>query len=263
MEALVASLPTVDVNTNIWGNGDFYVIDLDSGTEQNVITTTQVTTARGKNWTVYGRTAEGWKDYAGSTDVSTEIAYTFNSSGWGTFSAATSMIIPEGVKAYAVTSFDAALNTVAVEEIEDAIKDHTGVLLQGTPDAEVTFIATDEEADAPATNLMVAHIYEGNIAIAADDHFYGLYNDSGTAEFRRLTGDGVAPANRAYLNLNGLVGSEAPARLRLAVGNVVTGVEDINAAQPKSGQRYNLMGQPVGKDYKGVVFEDGKKIVVR
>ena len=42
-----------------------------------------------------------------------------------------------------------------------------------------------------------------------------------------------------------------------------TGVVDINAAQPKTGARYNLMGQPVGKDYKGIVIEDGKKILVK
>ena len=44
---------------------------------------------------------------------------------------------------------------------------------------------------------------------------------------------------------------------------VVTGITDINAAKPKTGQRYNLMGQPVGKDYKGIVIEDGKKLIVR
>ena len=45
-----------------------------------------------------------------------------------------------------------------------------------------------------------------------------------------------------------------------------SGIEEINttaATKSKSGQRYNLMGQPVGKDYKGIVIEDGKKIVVR
>ena len=45
--------------------------------------------------------------------------------------------------------------------------------------------------------------------------------------------------------------------------STVTGVEDINVATAKSGQRYNLMGQPVGKDYKGIVIEDGKKVIVR
>lgn len=43
----------------------------------------------------------------------------------------------------------------------------------------------------------------------------------------------------------------------------ITGVEDINMAKTKTGKRYNLMGQPVGKDYKGVVIEDGRKILVK
>ena len=65
METLVASMPTVDVEY-IGGNGDFVVIDLDSETEQNVITTSQVATARGKNWTVYGFTNGDWEEYNGS-----------------------------------------------------------------------------------------------------------------------------------------------------------------------------------------------------
>lgn len=46
-------------------------------------------------------------------------------------------------------------------------------------------------------------------------------------------------------------------------GTSVTGIDDINAAQFKTSQRYNLMGQPVGKDYKGIVIQDGKKVIRR
>lgn len=42
-----------------------------------------------------------------------------------------------------------------------------------------------------------------------------------------------------------------------------TGVENLNIDNSKSSQRYNMMGQPVGKDYKGVVIENGKRIIVR
>ncbi|MBO4871700.1 MAG: InlB B-repeat-containing protein [Muribaculaceae bacterium] len=66
MAALVGSLPTVDVENNYGQNGGFYVIDLDSETEQNVITTTQVTTARGKNWKVLGYINGLWEEYDGS-----------------------------------------------------------------------------------------------------------------------------------------------------------------------------------------------------
>ncbi|MBR6283826.1 MAG: leucine-rich repeat domain-containing protein, partial [Muribaculaceae bacterium] len=62
MEALVASLPTVDVDRF----GKFRAIGLDSETEQNVITTTQVATARGKNWKVYGFINDNWQEYDGS-----------------------------------------------------------------------------------------------------------------------------------------------------------------------------------------------------
>ena len=43
----------------------------------------------------------------------------------------------------------------------------------------------------------------------------------------------------------------------------VTGLVDLDAARLKSGQRYNMMGQPVGDDYKGIVIEDGKKRVIK
>ena len=41
-----------------------------------------------------------------------------------------------------------------------------------------------------------------------------------------------------------------------------TDIDDINADKPTNGQRYNLLGQPVGPDYKGIVIENGRKIYV-
>ncbi len=42
-----------------------------------------------------------------------------------------------------------------------------------------------------------------------------------------------------------------------------TGVAELNIDTPRNGKRYNLMGQPVAKDYKGIVIEDGKKLMIR
>ena len=66
MAALVASLPIVDVSNNYGQNGQFNAINLDSETEQNVITITQVATARGKNWRVWSLIDEMWHVYDGS-----------------------------------------------------------------------------------------------------------------------------------------------------------------------------------------------------
>ena len=42
-----------------------------------------------------------------------------------------------------------------------------------------------------------------------------------------------------------------------------TGVNNLNIDKPKNAQRYNLMGQPVGNNYKGIVIQNGKKIIVK
>ena len=80
MEALVASLPAVDVVNNDGDHGYFYVINLDSETEQNVITTTQVATAIDKNWTVYGWTNDDWQEYDGS-EPTTQVPGDVNGDG--------------------------------------------------------------------------------------------------------------------------------------------------------------------------------------
>lgn len=50
--------------------------------------------------------------------------------------------------------------------------------------------------------------------------------------------------------------------MRLALSDMDdTAIEDVTIDKPKSGIRYNLKGQPVGKDYHGVVIEDGVKFI--
>ena len=43
----------------------------------------------------------------------------------------------------------------------------------------------------------------------------------------------------------------------------MSGVDNVNYVKPASGptQRYNLLGQPVGADYHGIVIENGKKML--
>lgn len=44
---------------------------------------------------------------------------------------------------------------------------------------------------------------------------------------------------------------------------VVTGIDNIKSSHPADASKYNLQGQVVGNDYKGIVIEDGRRIVVR
>ena len=45
--------------------------------------------------------------------------------------------------------------------------------------------------------------------------------------------------------------------------SIITGVDNLNINQQRSVTRYNLMGLPVGDDYKGIVIENGVKKVMR
>ena len=49
----------------------------------------------------------------------------------------------------------------------------------------------------------------------------------------------------------------------ITVEDIATAVTTVHADTPSGGRRYNLMGQPVGNDYKGIVIEDGKKRVIK
>ena len=205
MEALVASLPTVDVD--YWGeNGWFIVIDLDSETEQNVITTAQVGTARGKNWTVYGLTGDDWQEYDG-------IELTYAISLPESFEHGT----VECDKTTAAEGETVTLTVTADEgyELETLI---------------VTFTNEDEPSGAPVLRLR-----GGSLELTP--------GENGTYTFQM-------PAAPVTVNAT-------------FKETFVTGVEDINVATAKRGQRYNLLGQPVAGDYKGIVIENGKKIIVR
>ena len=64
MDALVESLPEVE-------EGYLVAIKLDSDIEQNVITTTQVAVATGKNWKIYAFNNDDFEEYPGSEPITT------------------------------------------------------------------------------------------------------------------------------------------------------------------------------------------------
>ena len=50
----------------------------------------------------------------------------------------------------------------------------------------------------------------------------------------------------------------------VAQGTKPDGISDVVASTPvKNHRTYNLAGQPVGKNYKGIVVKNGKKVLVK
>ena len=51
--------------------------------------------------------------------------------------------------------------------------------------------------------------------------------------------------------------------VEISIKSETTDITTIYSDATKTGRRYNLMGQPVGNDYKGIVIEDGRKLIVK
>ncbi|MBQ4366528.1 MAG: Ig domain-containing protein, partial [Muribaculaceae bacterium] len=66
----------------------------------------------------------------------------------------------------------------------------------------------------------------------------------------------------ATITIESVDGKATPATCIVTV-ETVTGIEDINVNNSGKHQRYNVLGQPVGDDYRGFVIEDGKKVLVQ
>ena len=60
-----------------------------------------------------------------------------------------------------------------------------------------------------------------------------------------------------------VIPSDVVTTLTLKVPDDNSSVEDITSARRDDVRRYNLLGQPVGADYRGIVIQNGKKYIVR
>lgn len=53
------------------------------------------------------------------------------------------------------------------------------------------------------------------------------------------------------------------ANVYLTISEGTTGISSIEAENANSNKMYNLAGQRVDKNYKGIVIKDGKKFIVK
>lgn len=216
---------------------DYYTIDTFNAEEQ--VLTFSVT--EGYRFVLFGVNAEPMKSY--------EV--TFPSSGWATLYLDYAATIPAGVKAYIATAIEA--NKVTLTPTE-ALPAKTAVLLKGS--GTVTFTETaggigsmfdlfrGVVEDTPVADVKENTIYVLNAAESTDAN----------PKFSQYTGS-TLNANKAYLDL------EVPAGANLTfVFGDATGIDTVETVKAAT-TRVNLAGQVVGKDYKGVVIENGKKFL--
>lgn len=178
---------------------------------------------------------------------------TITDAGFATFAASYPVdYSANGLEAYAVKYADGKLT---YNKIDGIVPANTAVLLSGEA-KEYTLTAAKGTATKVDTDLQVA---DGETK--GDGNIYCLANKSYGVGFYRVETGVAIPANKAYLKIG--TPTTTPAKYySIGIGGNTTGIQTIQQNSVKAdGIMYSLSGQRVGKDYKGIVICNGKKMI--
>ena len=174
-------------------------------------------------------------------------------------------VVPQGVEAYTYK-----LNGDKVEEsymyaAGETIPAGTAVILKGEPN-DYSFAFSTKVGDVDSENILKGTDSDTPLEADANSYFYKLSlnadEELSSIGFYWGAADGAAftnKAHKAYLK----VAKSAGAKFYRFDGET-TAIENVQAAQPDANApMYNVAGQRVSKNYKGVVIQNGRKYVVK
>lgn len=163
-----------------------------------------------------------------------------------------------GLKAYAVKLNDAK-DGVEFTEIPGVVPAGVPVLLKG--DANKEYALDKVDGWSPVSTDLKAS--DGTSASKDETTLYALSTVDGVTAFYPVKLNSAIPAKRCYLEVKGTSAKAAFFSLGTNFGET-TGISSVeNKAEKADAPVYNLAGQAVGKDYKGLVIKNGKKFVIK
>lgn len=157
-----------------------------------------------------------------------------------------------------LTVYEVAVNQeqtgVVYRPFVGAVPGGMAVLVQGVPNKEYSLTPATVADHSYKTDLRAS---DGTVK-AADSEIYAFATLRGVSGFKLVTDGVVIPAKKGYLKLT----SAGSAKNFFAFDDVDTGIGHIDANNMGTiSVVYNLAGQRVDKYYKGIVIENGKKII--
>lgn len=183
------------------------------------------------------------------------------SSGFATFSASYPVNYGslEGLEAYAV-KLNADKKTITLKKIEGVVPAGKAVLLKGTPNESYKLTTGKGDEAKFDTDLKVS---DGTATSSAETAVYGLATVNGQDGFYKASADKTIPVKCAYLEVDNSASLAKFYSLGDHSGST-TGITSVkNEAAGNNAPMYNLAGQLVDKEYKGIVIKNGKKIVLK
>ena len=195
-----------------------------------------------------------------------KISYTVPSSGIGTFSANTAVVLPEGLEAYTCKTYDSGKSTISTQKVVGTIPANTGVLIKGTGGETYTLTASSETPEAIEGNALEAVVEATHVAQEADGYTNFMMKGGKFVKIAASSDtDEKLPANRAYLKIPTDALESSPQSIAISWGEE-TGVERLtpNPSLKSEGNTwFTLDGRRVNGEpqSKGVYINNGKKVI--
>lgn len=157
----------------------------------------------------------------------------------------------EGLNAYIVKPEGVSESAVTLTQV-NKVPAGTGLVLKGTPNTKYTLETYEGDGDDVTGNKMVGSATDETTPVT--DAAYILSNGA----FHPWSGEGKIAAGKAYLNASVVTGGAKALIINFADETGISNA-DAEVTNTGTGKRYNLNGQLVGEDYKGIVIIDGQK----
>ena len=160
----------------------------------------------------------------------------------------------EGLNAYAAKRSG---TTVTLNDVTK-VPANKGIVLRGTEN-ETYYVpvlaSTDADVDTDLTgNATAAYNKDG------EKYYYVLANKNGVEGFYEYTGNDAIPAGKAFFETSSEI---AGGKFSIVFADDETDGIKAVSTKVENGVRYNLAGQKVGADYKGIVIVNGKKVIIK
>lgn len=180
-----------------------------------------------------------------------------SSAGWATFVSrrAVDFYKNSGITAYTV-KYDATANQMTLSPVA-AIPGNTAVVVKGK---EGTYnLQRSNESTAVANNDL--KFSDTDTKVASPFNIYVLAQQGNGCGFYPVkAGDTLAPF-KGYLTITA---ASSAAKPFYAIGNTTTSINNaVVEAKNVDGVRYNLAGQRVNSNYKGLVIVNGHKVIIK
>lgn len=182
-------------------------------------------------------------------DKDAPASITLNSYGYNTYSNANTVTV-SGAVAYTCT-VNNETKKVVLKELGTVVPAGQGVLLKGEANGTVSFAFGGEEPVIAQNDFQPVL---KAVATPADKAIYVLYGN----QFKKYTGATLV-ANKAYIELGA---GTAAAALSIEWDGGTTGIGGIEESVVDDNVPvYNLNGQRVDMNTKGIIIKNGKKII--